>query len=767
MRLLFAMLLSPAAIMAQSLLLGPPMPPVPPVPQPIDPSKQSPQPPKAKAPSLPLQGKFREREVLVKFHNPRLSIPVGIRELLNVSTAVGVGGSGWIRLVSTSLSTEGMLVALQSRGDVDYVEPNYIISAGATPNDPSYSSLWGMPKISAPAVWNITTGSQSVVVGVLDSGIYSAHPDLQHNIWSAPAEFTVTLGAFTGVPRMIHCNAGDHGFNAISSDCSPADDWWHGTHVSGTIGAEGDNSIGVTGVNWGVTVLPLKFLGSNGSGDLANAMDALEFAIQVKLRFGTNIRVLNNSWWDSPESEGFKNAIRRAGSYDMLFVAIAGNRGTNNDVTANFPGNYSQPQYLAPHVVTIANTEQNDTLHSGTFEPSNYGQTSVQLAAPGTDIYSTCWHTFTECNSSDYQYATGTSMAAPHVSGAAALALSNANCTASTLGLKAAIVTNVDVPTPSLSVASGGRLNAYRALRGCALQNMAISPAAGSSASQAFTYTFTDLLGYSDLNVVNVLIRDGLDAVSACYVAYVAPSSPLSPNNVLYLVADNGTTLTGGYTPGTAHTLSNSQCSINVASSSVSVGGNVLTLALATTFASGFAGNKIIYAAGRDVDLNNSGWQALGTWGVPTLSTASPSVTSWSPTASSNLSQTFTAVLTDSAGYSNINVVDVLINNGLTAVNACYIAYARGANVLYLVDDAGTALSSPLTPGGSGTVENTQCKISAAGSGVWPSGNSPNSLSVSIAVTFFPGFQNNNVAYVAVLNNSSGNSGWQSMGTWR
>lgn len=383
------------------------------------------------------------------------------------------------------------------------------------------------------------------------------------------------------------------------------------------------------------------------------------------------------------------------------------------------------------------------------------------------NILSTCWPGSTVCTTADLNYvsASGTSMAAPHVAGAAALALSYPGCSAHTLGLKATIVTNVDsvsaLTGPPALVSSGGRLNANKTLRGCRLQNLAVSPATGSGSSETFTFTFNDSSGYADIDVVDILIRDFLMGDHACYVAYSRTS------NLLYLLNDAGTSIGNGYAPGSSSPpLSNSQCSINVASTTATGSGNVLTLQLVVTFTSGFAGDKVVYVASRDSAGGNSGWQAIGVWSVPGLSPPPASVTSWSPATSTSLNQTFTAVLNDTGGHSAISVVDILINTALTGGNACYIAYVPSSNLLYLVGDDGSTLLSPaLTPTGTGTVSNTQCQISAAGSSVQTDRNNPNALSVNVAVTFFAGFQANSVAYVAVRD-ANNNSGRVRMGTW-
>lgn len=339
---------------------------------------------------------------------------------------------------------------LARQPNVRYVEPSYKVHATVTPNDPYFGAYqWdlqnGAPGVDAPTAWSTTTGSNGIVVGVLDTGIAYTHPDLAANVWSNP-------GGVGG------CAAGTHGVNEIAATCDPADDDGHGTHVSGTIGAVGNNGVGVTGENWTTSLMGLKMLDSTGNGDTGGAIAAIEFAVQAK-QSGVNVRVLSASWAGNPNdppSQGLHDAIVDAGNAGILFVTAAGNAApggspVNVDTSPVYPCSY----HLANEICVAATTNSPpDTL----ADFSNYGASTVDLAAPGVNILST-WPS----GNPPYAFADGTSMATPHVSGAAALVLSAKNISLSTL--KSILLSNV-TPIAGLAgkVTTGGRLDLANAV---------------------------------------------------------------------------------------------------------------------------------------------------------------------------------------------------------------------------------------------------------------------------------------------------------------
>jgi hypothetical protein len=291
-----------------------------------------------------------------------------------------------------------------------------------------------------------------------------------------------------------------------------------------------------------------------------------------------------------------------------------------------------------------------------------------------------------------------------------------------------------------------------------------VNPAGGGGSPELFEFTFTDSGGWQNLTLVNVLINNVLDGRRACYIAFVPGAAGTGS---LYLVDDAGDAggpYSGLVVPG-GGIVQNNQCSITGAGTSVTSSGPSLTLTLPITFSVPFNGNKVVYMAAQEA-ASNSGWAPLGTWYVPGPLSDLPRAQSVDPNRGTGLPQLYTFTFTDPLGWQDLTIANVLINNAINGVGACYLAFvpsSASSGSLYLVDDAGDAggpYSGTMLPG-SGTISNSQCSIAASGSSVTTSGSN---LTLKLAMSFTSSFNGNRVVYGAAGNGRQ-NSGWQSVGT--
>jgi subtilisin family serine protease len=361
--------------------------------------------------------------------------------------AYELGGISLLKV--DSLGVEQAVAALARDPAVAWAEPNYTWSIGRVPNDTRYPDQWSLSNhgqgsgtpgadILAEAAWDVTTGDSTLVVGVLDTGLDLLQPDMVGNVWTNPGEI-----ADNGIDDDGDGYVDDvHGWDFANRDSDPMDDNGHGTHVSGIIAATGNNAFGIAGVCWRTKIMALKFLAANGTGLTSNAIEALQFALVH------HVRVTNNSWGGGPRSQALADAFAAAGTAGMLIVVAAGNSAQDLEVSPGYPGSYDTPE-----LVVVAATDKNDNL----ADFSNYGLVSVDMAAPGDGILS-LWP------QRRVAILSGTSMAAPHVTGAAALLLAR-DPGMTPLAMKERLLRGA-TPLATLEgrCVSGGRLDLLRTL---------------------------------------------------------------------------------------------------------------------------------------------------------------------------------------------------------------------------------------------------------------------------------------------------------------
>jgi thermitase len=322
-----------------------------------------------------------------------------------------------VRILQVPAKAEARVISALGRNpNFEFAEPDYIANVILTPNDPLYSThLWHLPKVSAPAAWDVTTGAASVVVAIVDSGVDANHPDLRGRVLA--------------------------GYDFANGDSDPSDDNGHGTAVAGTAAASGNNGIGVAGVAWGVSILPVKVMGANGSGSYSAVASGINYSAD------RGARVINLSLGGTSSSRTLQNAVNYAYSKGSLLVAAAGNNGNSTPV---YPAAYT-------NVVAVSALNKSDTLPSW----SNYGS-YVAISAPGEGI-TTTWP------GNSYVTISGTSFSSPVVAGAAALALSVNPALSNKGATDLLLATADDLGAPGYDIYFGaGRVNAAKIAAGAA-----------------------------------------------------------------------------------------------------------------------------------------------------------------------------------------------------------------------------------------------------------------------------------------------------------
>jgi subtilisin family serine protease len=408
-------------------------------------------------------------EVIVKFRADATPAARGaalqhanaaVRERIVTGSMRRAGDNEGLTVVHSGLGTSAAIERLRANPNVEYAEPNYIYHHDAVSNDTYFTngSLWGMYGAgSSPAnangsgaalAWAANhTDCSAVYVGIIDEGYMFTHTDLAANAATNPGEVAGNGVDDDGNGYVDDVRGWDFDGNNNTVFDGTTDD--HGTHVAGTIGGVGGNGTGVAGVCWSVKLLNAKFLGRNG-GTTANAVKAVDYFTDLKTRHGLNLVATSNSWGGGGFSQALQDAIERANTAGILFIAASGNSSYNCEVSSCYPGEYPNA-----NVISVASITSSGAMSSF----SNYGSTTVDIGAPGSGVYSTVPGGSKNSVTSSYASYSGTSMATPHVSGAAALYAAY-HPGSSAAAIKSAILSSA-LPTVSLSgkTVTGGRLN--------------------------------------------------------------------------------------------------------------------------------------------------------------------------------------------------------------------------------------------------------------------------------------------------------------------
>ncbi len=555
---------------------------------------------------------------------------------------------------------------------------NYIVSTQITPSDPLFGSTWGMNNtasqlndIDAPQAWDIYTGDPNYRVAVIDTGIDFNHPDLQGNIWVNPGEI-----AGDGIDNDGNGYIDDvSGWNFVTNTNNPQDGNGHGTHVSGTIAAKGNNGIGVAGVAWAAKIVPLKFLSDTGSGTTANAIKAIDYCTT------NGIKLSNNSWGGGLYDSLLQQAIVNAGAVDHLFIAAAGNSALNIDVSLSYPASYN-----LSNMVNVASTTSAGTL--SVF--SNFGVATVQVAAPGSNIFSTWPVALTVLGQPNgYNSISGTSMAAPHVTGLAALLRGKMPSWTATQVRSAILGSTKPLASLAGKISREGIISAFNALAATnveaipptvnAVRTPATANAAGwNNANVTVAITGTDNVGGSGVRDVKYTINGGVTLTSAGASTNVVTSAD-GIATIAYWSTDNSGNVSpvGSMTVRVDKTLPVTTISATpgATSTSVVVSGTDVTSGLAGTFYS--------------VD----GAPAAAYSGPITLDNGVHTVTAYSTDIAGN-TEAVKSLLLPLGSLSTVSVNPVSVNGGTAATGTVTLGSPApaGGVVVALTSSSATAV---------------------------------------------------------------------------
>ena len=469
-------------------------------------------------------------EVVVKVKKGLMGKFLGKKSLLkaDLKKSMNLIAGDFVVLKTTSKSTHSLISDLKKFPEVLYAEPNFIYKAINSTNDPLAGKLWGLTNtgnnepdrnggnsgsagvagadINADKAWTITKGSKNVVIAIIDTGIDYNHADLKDNIWVNTKEI-----AGNKIDDDANGYIDDiHGWNAYAKNGNPMDGNSHGTHCAGTIGAKHGNGVGVAGVMDNVSMMAVKFLSDEGSGNLADAVVAIDYATKM------NVDIMSNSWGGGGFSQALEDSIKAAKNQGILFVAAAGNDGTNNDAAPHYPSNYQ-----VDNVISVAAYTNQDSLASF----SCFGKRTVHVAAPGHNILSTV-------PGNSYKVFSGTSMATPHISGVLGLLMASEGRQDVKAVRERLMATSVPGAAYRKTTVAGGRVDAYNFLTNTRIPHQ--GPDEGAWTSEALSDAFETSHPYPN----NAKISKTYNFPGAKYVKLVIEKYETEPNYDFVILKD-------------------------------------------------------------------------------------------------------------------------------------------------------------------------------------------------------------------------------------